>query len=286
MRWLETKKATFNRLLFVPGRGFEPLILRMKILRPRPTRRTRQVSEFDAAKIHFFRYAPPSRQKKIFLFVFVLLEPETQTFTGSQQVRLLFQLQDVVHRDDLHVLVIRHQKVEIQRVPDGGGEDLLDRLGRDLVAAEIVDHLRELALALDVVVPLLVDEDAPDHVAEVVYPVVLQRVAQEVEDLDHAAVGTVLVLLDVRGAHHFVVAGELEDVGVHEENQHIATELEHELVLVLVGKEHRNAVVVIGIVIAVVFLETFRGILEKLHCLQRHREDALFQFAFGYQQFT
>ena len=268
----------------VPGRGFEPLILRMKILRPRPTRRTRQVSEFDAAKIHFFRYAPPFRRKKIFLFVFVLLEPETQTFTGSQQVRLLFQLQDVVHRDDLHVLVIRHQKVEIQRVPDGGGEDLLDRLGRDLVAAEIVDHLRELALALDVVVPLLVDEDAPDHVAEVVHPVVLQRVAQEVEDLDHAAVGTVFVLLDVRGAHHLVVAGELEDVGVHEENQHVAAELEHELVLVLVGEQHGDVVVVVGVLVAVVFLEPFCGFFEELHGLQCDREDALFQLTFGYQQ--
>jgi hypothetical protein len=83
-----------------------------------------------------------------------------------------------------------------------------------------------------------------------------------------------------------MITGELEDVGVHQENEHVAAELEHELVLVLVREQHRDVVVVVGVVIAIVFLETFGGILEKLHCLQRDREDVLFQFTLGNQQFT
>ena len=80
-----------------------------------------------------------------------------------------------------------------------------------------------------------------------------------------------------------MLARELENVGVHEENQHVAAELEHELVLVLIGVEHRDVVVVIRIMVAVVLLEALGGILEELHGLQGHREDILLQFTFGYQ---
>ena len=60
-------------------------------------------------------------------------------------------------------------------------------------------------------------------------------------------------------------AGELEDVGVHQEDEHVAAELEHELVLVLVGKQHRDVVVVVGVLVAVVLLESLGGVLEELH---------------------
>ena len=105
---------------FVPGRGFEPLILRMKILRPRPTRRTRhECQNLTARKYTFFDMRRQIRKNIFSLLVFVLFEPESQTFTSPKEVRLLFQLEDIVHRDDLHILIIWHQKVKIQRVSDG-----------------------------------------------------------------------------------------------------------------------------------------------------------------------
>jgi hypothetical protein len=70
---------------------------------------------------------------------------------------------------------------------------------------------------------------------------------------------------------------------VHQENEHITAKLEHKLVLVLVGEQHRDIVVVFRIVVAVVFFKTLCGILEELHRFQGHSKNALFQFTLGYQ---
>ena len=71
--------------------------------------------------------------EKIFLLlVFILFKPESQPFTSSKQVRLLLQLLNIVHRNNLHIFIIWHQKVKIQRVSDGGTEDFIDRFRSEI----------------------------------------------------------------------------------------------------------------------------------------------------------
>ena len=201
-------------------------------------------------------------------------------------VFLILDLEHVVHGDDLHFLIIRHQKVEIDGICDSGCEDVVHSLLGDLVAAEIIENLSQFAFALNVVVSFLVDEHTADHIAEVVDAVVLERISQKVENLYHAAIGAGFVLLDVWGAHHLVLARELEDVAVHEENEHIAAELELELVLVLVGIEHRNILVVVCVIGLVEIVEILGAFLEKLQGFERDAEYVLLQLSFGNQQVT
>jgi hypothetical protein len=123
---------------------------------------------------------------------------------------------------------------------------------------------------------LLVDEYTAYHVAQVIHPVVLQRIAQEVENLNHTAVRAILVLLDVGSAHHLVIAGKFEDVGVHQEDEHVAAELEHELVLVLIIVLHRDIVVIVSVFVAIILLKAFGSVFEELHGFQGDGENILF----------
>jgi hypothetical protein len=83
-----------------------------------------------------------------------------------------------------------------------------------------------------------------------------------------------------------VLARELEDVAVHEEYEHIAAEFQLELVLVLVGIENRDILVVIRIVGFIEIVETLGALLEKLQGFERYGKYILLQLSFGNQQVT
>jgi hypothetical protein len=75
-------------------------------------------------------------------------------------------------------------------------------------------------------VALLVEEEPRHEVAQVALPVVLERVAEEVVHVDHSEIAAHRVILQVAGLPQAVALVQLEDVGVHMEDDHIAGHLE------------------------------------------------------------
>jgi len=66
------------------------------------------VSNLTRQKYTFFDMLRQIWKNIFLLFVFILFKPESQTFTSSKEVRLFFQLEDIIHGNDLHILIIWH----------------------------------------------------------------------------------------------------------------------------------------------------------------------------------
>ena len=209
-----------------------------------------------------------------------VMKPESQTFTSLQNHILIFYLKNVVHRNFHQIGILRHQQVEIDGILDGRHQNLFYRLFVEFAIVEIVEHFRQFAFSFHIKMLVFIDEDTPDHIAGVVDAVVAERVGEEVEDMDDAAVGAGLVFADVRSFHHLMVAGKFEDVGVHQEDQHVAGEAELELVEVLAVVVHGDTRVLLSAILFIIIFKLFGALFEQFHRLEGTGIDLLFQFAF------
>ena len=155
---------------------------------------------------------------------------------------------------DGHALVLfvgRCEQVEVQRVVDRRFEDAGQGRAVDLALAETHRAERCLAFALDEIAAFAVDEQPADQIALVGVAVELERIRQEVVDVDDAAVGVGLVGLDVGILPDDVVRVEFEDVGVHLENEQVVGQLELGLELAAVAVFDADAAVELAVQLVV-----------------------------------
>ena len=178
---------------------------------------------------------------------------------ARHELRVVHLGVELVHRHAFVLLVGRHQQVEVQREADRRFENRDQRLLADLRLAEIHRPHRVLLLAFGEVAAFAVDEDAADQVTFVGVAVEFERVGQEVVDVDKSAVGVVAVGLHVGVLPDEVVGAELEDVGVHLEDQDVVGYLQLGLELAAVAVFEPHA----AVEFAVQFVVHLRGHLQQ-----------------------
>lgn len=119
---------------------------------------------------------------------------------------------ELIDRYDLDGIVRRNEQVEVDRIVDGGLDDVEQRVAVDSLGAEIVVLHADLTLALDEILHFAVDENPADQVSLVGAAVVFERIREKVVYVDDAAVGVVPVVADIGVLPDDVLAVELEDV--------------------------------------------------------------------------
>ena len=165
-------------------------------------------------------------------------------------------------------------------------ENADQRLGIDLRFAELHGAHRGLLFPLDEVALFTVDENAAAEVAFVGIAVELERVRKEVIDVDYAAVGVVPVRLHVGILPDDVVRLELEDVGVHLEDQQVVGHLYLGFELAPVAVFEPHAPVEESVQLVVHFGSHLQqGFFQVVECGERVVENLLFERRFAHDGF-
>ena len=140
---------------------------------------------------------------------------------------------------------------------------------------EIAAQVAHLPFALYKVLPFPIHEYAPHQVAQILSPVVLERIREEIVHVDHPAVRIHRVLLHVGQLPYAVRAVELEYIRVHAEEENIAREPHLRLEFSTVAVLHPYPVVhALQPWVQVVhqLVEDILQHVERLECVVIHRQ--------------
>lgn len=210
------------------------------------------------------------------------METEAQTLARAQ-LEVPVQFVHLAHGDLLHLVVRRGQEVEFQYIIDHGVQHFPQAGFIHHVAGQVVVEETHLAFALHQKVVLLVEEDPGHQVTQVAFTVELEGVAQEVVDVYHPEVATHLVLFQVACLPQAVALVQLEDVGVHVEDDGIARDAQLAGQTAFVREGDHEALILLGNLLFQVRRNVFQREFQLCEQLRGGLEDILLHGRLGAQ---
>lgn len=156
------------------------------------------------------------------LLYIVGAEAESQSFAGGH-LRVADLFHHLVDRGHFNLFIGGHQEVELDGVLDGCFHDFAQDAGRNGVDGEILHLFAGLPFSFHEKMFVLVDENAGDHVPQVIDTVVFEGVGQEVIDHDHSAIAAQWIILDILHFTDRMFVVKFKDIGVHTEEQQVFT---------------------------------------------------------------
>ena len=142
---------------------------------------------------------------------------------------------ELLHSNALICLVWRSERVEIECVVDCRLKHRDKILARNRLLAKLLGAYKILTLTLNEEHLLAVDEDTANQVTLIGRAVELERVREEVVDVDYTAIGIRLVHLNVVVLSDNMVGIEAKYVGMHTHNKQIRCDLELRLELTTIA---------------------------------------------------
>ena len=150
---------------------------------------------------------------------------------ARHELRVIHLGIELLHRNTHIGIVWRCKEVEIEGIMDGCLEQRNQVLSRDGLLAKVGSTHQSLTLTLNEEHLLAVDEDATNEVALIGRAVELERVGEEVVDVDDTTVGVGLICLDILILPYRVIRIEVEYIGVHTHDEKVGGDLELRLEL-------------------------------------------------------